>query len=242
MQALLAISAAESHLGAVRRINEDACLDLADQGLWVVADGMGGHQAGDVASQSVVAALADIGGYQSMGEFVSDVERRLLAVDARLRQATGGDEDAMMGSTVVALLAWHRLVAFVWAGDSRAYRLRAGRLRQLTRDHSEVEELIARGELTREAAEAHPSANVITRAIGALDGSETLEVGMSDLRPGDRYLLCSDGLYRVVSDEELAEHLATFAPDEMCRRLIDLALARNCSDNVTVICVEFPAH
>ncbi len=238
MQALLAISAAESHLGAVRRINEDACLELADQGLWVVADGMGGHQAGDVASQSIVAALADIGGYQSMGEFVTDVERRLLAVDARLRQASGGDEDAMMGSTVVALLAWHRLVAFVWAGDSRAYRLRAGRLRQLTRDHSEVEELIARGELTREAAEAHPSANVITRAIGALDGTETLEVGMSDLRPGDRYLLCSDGLSNYIEDTDLSEVLTNQLYSEAPRVLVDMANSRGGDDNITVVLTQ----
>lgn len=110
MQALLAISAAETHLGAVRRINEDACLDLADQGLWVVADGMGGHQAGDAFGQSVVAALADIGGYQSMGEFVTDVERRLLAVDALAapgdRRRRGRDDGQHGGGAACLAPGW----------------------------------------------------------------------------------------------------------------------------------------
>lgn len=243
MGELFRMSAARSHLGTVRKINEDSCLELPEQGLWVVADGMGGHKAGDYASQLIVETLSEVGGHRSLGEFVGDVERRLLAVNERLIDEIGGpDADEMIGSTVVALLAYHRLLAFVWAGDSRAYRLRGGVLRQLTRDHSEVEELIARGELAREEAEEHPSANVITRAVGALNAHDTLEVGMSDLRPGDRYLLCSDGLYRVVQDEEIAEHLARFDPDEMCTRLIDLSLARRCTDNVTVVCVEFGAQ
>lgn len=237
---LFRVSAARSHRGAVRKVNEDACLELPADGLWVVADGMGGHHAGDYASQLTVQSLRDVGEHASLGEFVGEVERRLLEVNAQLIEEAGDDgNDTMMGCTVVALLAYHHLLAFMWAGDSRAYRLRGGRLKQLTRDHSEVEDLIARGEIERADAETHPAANVITRAIGALDQFDTLEVGMSDIRPDDRYLLCSDGLYRVVQDEEIAGHLAEFEPDESCARLIELALARQCADNVTVVCVAF---
>lgn len=239
---LKSISACKSHLGTVRRLNEDSCLALPERGLWVVADGMGGHQAGDYASQLIVSTLGSVGEFRSLGEFVGEVESLLLDVNTRLMDDTAElPPGSVIGSTVVALLTFSRQAAFLWAGDSRAYRLRGDELRQLTRDHSEIEELIAAGQVTRETAEDHPSANVITRAVGALSAEETFEIGITDLRPGDRYLLCSDGLYRVVSDEEMRRHLAALPPEEVCHRLIELALARQCSDNVTVISVEFAA-
>jgi serine/threonine-protein phosphatase Stp1 len=242
MTTLRGISACKSHLGTVRRLNEDSCLALPERGLWVVADGMGGHHAGDYASQMIVQALGSVGEYRSLGEFVGDVEARLLAVNDRLLDDTADlPPGTVIGSTVVALLTFNRQAAFLWAGDSRVYRLRGGELRQLTRDHSEIEELIASGEVTREAAEAHPSSNVITRAVGALPDEDAFGIGITDLRPDDRFLLCSDGLYRVVTDAEIQRHLAGFAPEEICHRLIELALARQCSDNVTVISVEFSA-
>ena len=240
MASLKSISACESHLGTVRRLNEDACLALPERGLWVVADGMGGHHAGDHASQLIVETLGTVGDHRSLGEFVGEVEAQLLAVNDRLRDDSADlPSGTIIGSTVAALLAYNRQAAFLWAGDSRIYRLRGEELRQLTRDHSEIEELIAAGEVAREAAAGHPSSNVITRAVGALPEQDAFDIGITDLRPGDRFLLCSDGLYRVVSDEEMKHHLAALSPGEACHRLIELALARRCSDNVTVISVEF---
>ncbi len=230
-------SSARSDVGCVRKVNEDACLDSGKLGLWVVADGMGGHVAGDFASGSIVAALADIPASDSIDRLIDGVEERLLVVNRQLRDEAAHRGCRVIGSTVAALLIRRRHCACLWAGDSRIYRLRDGRLEQLTHDHSLVQELIDRGKLSPEEAAGHPGANVITRAVGA-DDELCVDVARYDLEPGDRFLLCSDGLYREITDAEFAAHLASHEVEQASMSLLNLALKRGARDNVTLIVVQ----
>lgn len=238
--ALASWSASLSDPGMVRTVNEDACLELSSVGLWVVADGMGGHQAGDVASRMIVESLGAVPmGHGCMSELVDDVESRLTGVHQRLLEiASSSGQPMTIGSTVAALLSFRRQAVCLWAGDSRVYRHRDGQFEQLTRDHSEVEELVAAGQVLPEDAETHPSANVITRAVGAGDELE-LEMKYQELRDKDRYLLCSDGLYKELADHEIAALLPQGEVTEACGRLVELARSRGARDNVTVVVIQF---
>src|SRR5436305_12122974 len=161
------LSHALTHVGLVRHRNEDACLDRRDIGLWAVADGMGGHQAGDYASTSIVAALEELQPAGDLEAMASACAARLSEVDAELRaRAAMLGPAAVIASTVVVLLAKEAEYACVWAGDSRLYRWRDGELRRVTTDHSRVQELVDAGLLTAEAAARHPEAHIVTRAIG----------------------------------------------------------------------------
>ena len=204
-------------------------------GLWVVADGMGGHAAGDVASAAVVRALNEVTFPASLESFVEVVKTRLEDVNQDLITSSGVGST---GSTVVALLAHGDRCACLWAGDSRAYRLRNNVMHAMTLDHSYVEELVQMGELAPEDAENHPEANVITRAIGAAETVE-IEVSVYQLQHGDRYLLCSDGLYREVSEGELFCQLGHGDCDVLVKTLLDLALQRGARDNVSAVVVDF---
>ncbi len=232
------VSRAVTHPGAVRPRNEDALLDRADLGLWAVADGAGGHGAGDVASAAIVAALADLPPALSAAELLAQVRLRLSAVHAELQaRAAAAGPGRIMASTVVVLLARGGHYACLWAGDSRAYRLRDGRLERLTRDHSLVQELVDQGVLDEEAAEQHPQANVITRAIGA-HGELELDKVSARVAPGDVFLLCSDGLFKALAEAEIASVLAAGGgPDA----LVEAALARGARDNVTALAVQAEA-
>ncbi|MEL7451195.1 MAG: protein phosphatase 2C domain-containing protein [Pseudomonadota bacterium] len=232
-------SASLTNVGKVRKVNEDAFLDLPQIGLWVVADGMGGHDAGDVASSMIVEALGNVGEHARPSDFLNDVEDRLFAVNRRLFEiAAEAEQPVTIGSTVVAMLAFGNYCLSVWAGDSRTYRLRDGRLRQITRDHSQVEEMVEQGEILRENAEDHPLANVITRAVG---GSESLylDLKLQELKDGDRYMLCSDGLYKDVMPDEISSCLSRGSCAEASSELIDLVLEREAADNVTVAVIDF---
>ena len=234
-----AISASRSETGNVRKLNEDACLDLPEKGLWVVADGMGGHAAGDVASRMIVDSLRRIDRQASPGELIEEVEDTLLAVNGRLAAKAGESEEALViGSTVALLLAFHAHCVLAWAGDSRVYRVRSGTFEQLTRDHSEVQDLITQGHLQPEQAEQHANANVITRAVGGTTDLY-LDFDLRNLANGDRYLLCSDGLYKELSEGELATHLQTGDVAQACDALLTEALSREGIDNITVIVIEF---
>lgn len=231
-------SSARTDPGRVRAVNEDAFLERPDIGLWVVADGMGGHEAGDVASHMLVDQLARLGPQARMSGFVDAVEGQVLDVNSRLF-GMGHRKSAKrtIGSTVVALLACGSHSLSVWAGDSRVYVYRAGHLQAVTRDHSQVEELIEQGLILRVDAERHPEANVITRAVGATD-SLCLDLELRDLQEQDRYLLCSDGLYKEVSEPEIAELLGTGTCAEASLALVNLTLERGAHDNVTVVVVD----
>jgi len=237
MPAARFLSHALTHVGLVRRRNEDACLDRRDIGLWAVADGMGGHEAGDVASGHIVAALGELDMSGDLDARASACAARLTEVDAELRaRAAMLGPAAVIASTVVVLLADDSEYACVWAGDSRLYRWRAGELRRLTTDHSRVQELVDAGLLTVEAAARHPEAHIVTRAIGG----GRLEFGhlREPLQAGDWFLLCSDGLTNMLTDSEIARELARAkAPAQAAGRLLDLVLERGAIDNVTIVIV-----
>ena len=231
-------SASATSQGNVRTHNEDAVLELPAVGLWVVADGMGGHNAGDVASRMIVEALCAIARPQRLSELLDGVEDRLQAVNERLYRSSLESGRGMTGSTVAALLAFDAYCLSIWAGDSRIYRLRDGSLTCVTRDHSEVQDLVDEGVINEQAAAHHNAANVITRAVGG--GQDLyLDLELRELQHGDRYLLCSDGLYKELSKAILIQHLALHDVDRACKALMSQALAGPCNDNVSVVAVEF---
>ncbi|WP_208454630.1 PP2C family protein-serine/threonine phosphatase [Jannaschia marina] len=230
-------AAALTDRGRVRDHNEDAALSRPDLGLFVVADGMGGHAAGDFASEVIVEAAASVGVASSIDDlearFLERLQRAHLDVVAR-GEALG----ATVGATVVALLVHEDDWACVWSGDSRAYRLRDGELRQLSRDHTEVAELVARGAITAEEAETWPRRNVITRAVGVGAEVECDRVG-GRVEAGDVFLLCSDGLTEHIRDGRIAAVLSQPAPAEaISYELIEATLDAGATDNVTCVVVR----
>jgi protein phosphatase len=230
-------SAARTDVGMVRKLNEDSLLDLPELGLWLVADGMGGHAAGDFASGAIVSALASIARPASLGALVGDVRERLQAVNRQLNEEAHTRRERVIGSTVVTLLVFGGHGVVLWAGDSRAYLYRRGELLQLTRDHSQVEELLSLGLLDPEQVEGHPAANVITRAIGVADVLE-LDSEMFSVAEDDTFLLCSDGLYRELDDHAIKACLALGDCQQSCDALIEAALAQRARDNVSVVVVR----
>jgi serine/threonine protein phosphatase PrpC len=227
-------------IGLVRARNEDAFLERPEIALWVVADGMGGHDKGDEASAAIVTALAALRprDLTEIDDYVDEVKKPLTLVDRDLRaRAAVQGPGAVIASTVVALFIYGDDFGCLWAGDSRLYLLRDGEFRQLTTDHSLVQEMTDAGQLTPEQAALHPNRNVVTQAIGG--GRFLLGVRAGNIRPGDRFLLCSDGLTNMVADTEIAGHLnAEPAPKDAAERLRDLVLARGAIDNVTLVIVD----
>lgn len=232
-------SAARTHVGTVRRRNEDAVLERAAIGLWAVADGAGGHQRGDYASSRIITALRNLDPALSGLSLVEEVKGSLAEVnrDVRAKAATIGP-NALIGSTVAVLLIWGDQCCCLWAGDSRLYRMRAGQLRQLSRDQSHVQDLVDRGEVSPEAAAVHPMANIVTNLIGAFDRL-VLEERHDRLEPGDILLLCSDGLSSSLRDTEIALILTGSPLAAAADRLIERALDQGARDNVSVVVVEY---
>lgn len=228
---------ATTDVGTVRSHNEDALVNRPDLGLWAVADGAGGHARGDVASRLIRDSLESIPPDLTAGEMLAEVRQRMTDAHATLRESQDGDMHEVSASTVVVLIARGEHFAILWAGDSRAYLLRGGTMTQLTRDHSLVQEMVDAGAISAEEAESHPSANVITRAVGS-DGELDLDKVSSRLEPGDRFLLCSDGLCKVVPEAEMAALLALPGHEELSARLVASALAHHSRDNVTAVAVE----
>lgn len=228
-----------SVVGMKRKINEDALLERAADGLWAVADGMGGHQAGDVASQTVVAALAGVVPSADAGEFAERVAQSLRGANSQLFRlaAERGGEGNVIGSTAVVLLAASDRCVFLWAGDKRLYRFREGRLEQLTQDHSLFEDFAAKGLLTPVQLAESGRCDILTRAVGA---AETLALDRNecDARTGDLFLLCSDGLDKELAQEEIEGILREKAREEIAKALIEQAENRGARDNVTVVVVE----
>lgn len=231
-------SAAGTDVGRVRERNEDACLDLPERGIWAVADGMGGHAVGDFASRAIVDALATLPAPAGFDEAVANARQAIQSVNHLLIEQALRMKVRVIGSTVVMLLACERRCACLWAGDSRLYLFRGGHLKQLSRDHSQVERLKARGLITAEEARHHPAHNTITRAVGAaatLDLEQlTLEIG-----DGDVFLLCSDGLSNEVEDAQIADTLAAMTdPAQAAQALLALALGNGGRDNVSVVVIR----
>ena len=230
-------SSSRTDVGMVRQHNEDACLDRPEAGLWAVADGMGGHSAGDVASAMIVQRLQALDPAQPLSRLVEQAEAILEAVNAELLQLASTREAATIGSTVVALIAHGAHAVCLWAGDSRVYRLRDGVLEQVTQDHALVADLVDRGVLSAEQAANHPQSNLVTRAVGAADTLK-LDLEIMRLRPGDRFILCSDGLDKELRHDEIREVLARGGGAGAADALVELALSRGSRDNVTVVAVQ----
>jgi serine/threonine protein phosphatase PrpC len=234
-------SSAATHTSAARRRNEDSWVNRPDLGLWAVADGAGGHQAGDLASGIIADALDEVPTGLGAAQLLAEVRLRLDDAHRQLqREALRRGEDANLVSTIVVLLAREDHYACLWAGDSRAYLLRDGRLRQLTHDHSLVQELLDAGAISPAEALHHPRRNIITRAIGGVDEVAELDKVTDRLRAGDRFLLCSDGLFKTVAEGDLRQ-LMDLANGPVAKRLVAAALDRNADDNVTAVAVEFAA-
>lgn len=209
-----------------------------DRGLWAVADGMGGHDAGDVASSKVAEALLRLPIVYGLDNLVEAAVAALRRVNQELIEMGGPTESRRtIGSTVVGLAIANDQFRCFWAGDSRAYRIRDGQIIQLSRDHSMVQDLVDAGLLDPEDAHNHPNANVITRAVGVVEELR-IDTVSGDAKPGDRFLLASDGLTRLVDDTELVAILTSDNAAAAADRLIETALSRGAPDNVTMIIVS----
>jgi PPM family protein phosphatase len=232
-----------THAGKVRANNEDALLvgEGRDETLFVVADGIGGFEAGEVASRIAVDVLKELAPGASFEAAISEANRRILA-------AGRGDERLSgMGTTVVAVRFGgtrdEPVAQVAHVGDSRAYLLRGGSLRPVTEDHSLVAELVRSGDLTRDQAAEHPQKNLITRALGA-DEEVEVDTAVLPVEAGDRFLLCSDGLSDMIPETRVGEILAEAPgdPEKPARSLVSAALDAGGADNVTVIVVDVKAE
>ena len=228
---------AASDTGRVRNHNEDSYLTQPESGVWLVADGMGGHQAGDFASRSIAEAGASVGRPASAPDLQARFMDRIARAHAVIQDQSRRLNGATVGATLVALLAYDRHFACVWSGDSRVYLLRGCAYQQVTTDHTEVNELLRQGAITPEQAASWPRRNVITRAIGVHDRPMTDEIA-GGLAHGDVFLLCSDGLTEHVEDAEMAQAISTLPPQAACDALVQLTLSRGAKDNVTVVVVR----
>jgi protein phosphatase len=230
-------SASRSHPGRVRQVNEDACLDQPEQGLWAVADGMGGHTLGDFASRLAVQGLIDLPAAEDLEQRVSAAMDRLQEVNHQLRAEALRRDVPLIGTTIAALLAAGGHCCCLWAGDSRIYLYRDGRLAQLTRDHSHLEAARSRYISSSDDTLELPRANFITRALGA---QETLYIDRVtvELLDGDIFLLCTDGLSNEVSELSIEQALLPGICSLACDALVELALEREARDNITAVVVR----
>ncbi len=229
-------SKARTDVGRVRDHNEDGFCARERHGLWAVADGMGGLEGGDWASARLIERLDSV-------EPGGDLDEACLRVAGAIHQANrtilaeARRRRGQMGSTIVALLVRDRRYALLWIGDSRAYLLRDSELRQLSRDHSQVQEMVDCGMIRAEEAVGHPLSHILTRAVGLRDEVE-IDRAFGEVRPGDVFLLCSDGLHNYVDQREIARSLARGSPERVSEELVEITLANGAPDNVTVVVVR----
>lgn len=221
-----------THAGVVRERNEDSILTDPSGVLWAVADGMGGYGNGDVASDILIDCLSTVpddalAGPALQGR-IEEANRRIR--DHSLKTCTGN-----IGATVVAMLIQNSVAHLAWAGDCRAYLMRSGQLRLLTHDHTVVQDLVDQGLLSEAGREEHPESHVVTRAVG-FDNHVELDTRAVPLVPGDRLMMCSDGLTACIGDQEIADTMAVAPrPEALCHQLISAALEAGAPDNVSVI-------
>ena len=228
---------ASTHVGHKRKVNEDSILALPDQRIWVVADGMGGHAGGDFASQTVVDSVAMIDPTLEPVQLLHALRDMLAQSHKRIQAESMAQGGVTIGSTVVTFAIAEGHFAAFWAGDSRLYRLQGGHIEMLTTDHSYVAELVLAGELSWDEAEQHPQSNAITRAVGVGDELE-LEKIRGQILPGDRFLLCSDGLTKYATFNTLEKILSKEPIETVAETLLHLALEGGGADNISIIVID----
>ena len=226
-----------SDRGCLRELNEDRFFAEPSIGVWVVADGMGGHDAGEVASAAIVDQMATIGVPISAPDLRARFEDRLLRANQEIRAASAARNGAVIGSTVAGLITYGGQYACIWSGDSRVYRVRFGEISQISTDHTEVQELLDKGLIDAEQARTWPRRNVITRAIGVTADVNT-EIRQGQIESGDIFILCSDGLTAHVEPDEVLQAVTDAEPRAACEKLLSLTLERGGTDNVTIIVVQ----
>jgi protein phosphatase len=229
-------SSSLTHAGCVRKLNRDAILERSKVGLWAVADGMGGDQSSGIGSAAVVRALAQLDSFESSFNARRAVRAALTKVNLQLLTRALEERLENVGASVVALLARDDTYACLWTGSSRGYVFRSGKLARLSRDHTRAQELVDAGQLTHDQAAQQPDLQQATRAIGASTRLD-IEATNGDLRTGDRFLLCSDGL-GVVAEPDIALALALASSQQAASKLIEAALEAGAPDNVSVIIVD----
>ncbi len=234
-------SFALTHTGKVRTRNEDSILDLQAEGLWVVADGMGGHDAGDYASQSIINHLSDFKKQETLAQCIDLIENKIFAANADIQQhaiKTKVDKTKTCGSTIAGLFIWNTIGIAFWSGDSRLYRYRSN-LQRISEDHSYVEELVKLGQLSADEAESHPAANIILNAIGIRD-TTFLDLDYINILDKDTFILCSDGLYKDMNEQELAEIIKKepLQMELLATNLLQRSLDAGGSDNISIICIH----
>lgn len=233
------LSAASSHIGKIRATNQDS--GSVGRHLYVVADGMGGHAGGDVASALAVQHLARLDrAYSSVDEARETLFTNILEAGRELTTTVEEHPELTgMGTTVSAMIRVGSQMVIAHIGDSRIYRLREGVLEQITSDHTFVQRLVDSGRITAEEAAVHPRRSVLMRVLGDVDAEPEVDTHVVDTQPGDRWLLCSDGLSGYVSERDIAETLLTIDDVELvCHKLITQTLSEGAPDNVTVVVVR----
>ncbi len=245
---MMLYSAQRTHTGYVRKFNEDSILTHPEYSLFVIADGMGGHSAGDLASKSITDALLNLELIEeSLQNSINKIKKTLKSINEKIHSGVffekqidfneGDNQPVVAGSTVVIAYIVDNLCSCLWVGDSRLYIYRNNKLYQITKDHSIVQEMIDRGELTNEGAKSHPQSNVITRAIGV---SEDLKIDLNqfEIQFGDRLLLCSDGLYNEITDDVIISSLNEKKIDKVANKLLGEVLLGNAADNISMIVID----
>ncbi len=231
-------SCSRTHIGLVRKKNEDALYVDEQQGLWLVADGIGGIKDGDLASSAVVDNLRSFKRLETLSESIRDIEARFRLANIACRVMF---EKRVIGSTVAAMLNFESIVVFLWAGDSRIYRFRGGSLTLMTTDHNLAQERVRRGEISQDKAQLLSTANILTRAIGV---HQNLRVDMdfAPLEPHDRYLICTDGLYKELTLPDIAKSLKNQTIELALEELTDEALRKGAKDNLSAVIIEVSSN
>lgn len=234
------IASGMTHTGHVRTRNEDSILLLDEESTWLVADGMGGHHAGDFASQTITRNMGLFRQQKTLEDSVLLIEENILSSNSIIREKSSKlGRDATIGSTVVCIYIWKNLLFTFWAGDSRLYRYRNNKLERITDDHSYVEELVRMGKIEAKDAELHPAANVVLKAVG-IDDELCLDFDYVELQPDDIFVVCSDGLYKDLNEEKLATVVNHNQHDMalLSQSLMNDSLDSGGTDNTSIISLK----
>ena len=229
-----------THTGHVRDRNEDSILMLEDEKIWLVADGMGGHHAGDFASQTITRNLGLYKQQDSLEDSILLIEENILNSNMIIREKSSKlGKNATIGSTVVCIYIWRNMLFTFWAGDSRLYRFRRKKFERLTDDHSYVEELVRMGKIEAKDAESHPAANVVLKAVG-IDDELCLDFEYFEISDNDIFVICSDGLYKDLDENNIAEMIGKNQDDmvSLSQSLLASSLQAGGTDNTSIITIK----